>query len=112
MTDTYTLYYETPEEAVTLPRLSILDVVYELLWMQDNETLTHDDFLEILDSEGNHVHNSIEHIDSLVEFEVIDQIDVYPSDLVNALYALDYESIGVVVCYRLRGTQEWRVYND
>lgn len=108
MTDAYTLYYETPEEVVTLPRLSILDLVYELLWLQENEILTHDDFLEILDSEGNHIHNAIEHIDSLVEFEVVENTDQYISDFVNALYAVGR----FTVLYRLRDTEEWTTYHN
>lgn len=110
MTDTYTLHYETPEKEVTLSNLPLLVVVHTLLWLQQEQTLTHDDFLEILDDQGEHVHNAIDYIDARVEFEVIDQNDVYSSDFVNALYSIDFN---LTVSYRLRDTQEWTIYyND
>lgn len=110
MTDTtYTLYYETPHDEVILPGLPLLAVIHNLLWLQQEQTLTHDDFLEILDDQGEHVHNAITFIDAHVEFEVTDQSDVYPSDFVNALYSIDFN---LAVSYRLRDTEDWTIYND
>lgn len=107
--ETYTLHYETPDVEITLPGLPLLAVIHNLLWLQQEQTLTHDDFLEILDAQGEHIHNSIDYIDDRVEFEVIDQNDVYSLDFVDALYAVDYK---LTITYRLRDTQEWSTYND
>lgn len=110
MTDTYSIYYERSDNATTVTDCTLLNVVTYLLYLQENQILTHEDYLEIRDSEGEHIHNAIDYIDTHVEFEVSDQSDVYPSDFVNALYSIDFN---LKVSYRLRDTEEWTIYyND